>query len=204
VSFFTPRGPLALAAALHRRTGAAWLADLQDVVLEGCGPALRPIVARWMRRTLRSAARVVQVSPEWASFDSMLLRREVEFVRHAIPNMGLRRRAQAAAGKEFVLLYAGSISLPQQDPLPLIKAIANLNAGYPAVRNRRIVLEVAGASATFRQFAAVAEQDKVEIRELGWLEQDVLNKRMQSADALVLIPWSTADRSVIPSKLFEY
>jgi glycosyltransferase involved in cell wall biosynthesis len=201
---FTPRGPLLAAERLHRFWGVPWIADLQDPSSEGSSRALRPIVAAWMRRVLRSAAMVVQVSPEWAASDARTLGRAVETQRHAIPAIPPleHETVREGNGDEFVVLYAGSLDEQSQDLGPFMDALASLEArGECAMR-----LCIAGSEAVWKKFAAAAEVRGLsrKLRWLGWLNDANLRLAAQSADCLLLIPWFLSERRGVPSKLYEY
>jgi hypothetical protein len=200
---FTPRGPLRAAERLHRFWGVPWIADLQDPWWEGSSGALRPIVATWMRRVLRSAALVVQVSPEWAASDARTLRRSVETQRHAIPAIPLLEHAAVRESNgRLVVLYAGSLDEDCQDLNPFMDALAQLhNRG-----ERGIELRLAATEAVWRKFATAAQRRGVSeaLRWLGWLTDADLQLAAQHADCLLLIPWFSSDRRGVPSKLYEY
>lgn len=201
---FTPRGPLRAAERLHRFWNVQWIADLQDPWWEGSSTALRPIVARWMRRVLRSAALIVQVSPEWAANDAKVLRRLVETKRHAVAT--LPRLATPERDKNnrsaFVVLYAGSLDRDCQDLDAFMDALAHLHERDA----RDIEVHVAGSEAVWREFSASANARGLSgsQRWLGWLSHSDLVLAAQNADCLLLVPWFTPDRQGVPSKLFEY
>jgi hypothetical protein len=206
IGCFTPRGPLRAAAKLHRLWRVPWIADLQDPWWEGSSPALRPIVARWMRRTLRSATSVFQVSPEWAAQDAAVLQREVQVLRHAVPDVG-EPAARAAWGEpqaHFIIVYAGSLNEDCQDLNPFMDALKLLRDS-PGM-SRRVIVRVAGSEAVWRKFldAASARGIADSLEHLGWLTDAQLRDSMIAADALLLIPWFPEWRQGVPSKMYEY
>jgi glycosyltransferase involved in cell wall biosynthesis len=156
-----------------------------------------------MRRTLRTASAVVQVSPEWAKADAALLGREVNTLRHAVPLTDVTPvRGSVDPGADLVLLYAGSLIRGQQSPSELVSAVSRLNQRP----GRRIVLEVAGGDATLQAFEECMPPTGVDswFRPLGWLGAGDLAAAMRRADCLVLIPSNERGRPVVPSKLYEY
>jgi len=207
IAFYTPRGPLAVAANAHRAFGVPWIADLQDPIDEGASSVARSAVIAWMRRTLRTASRVVQVSPEWATESSQLLNRPVDVLRHAVTNpspLAQSRRAQTIP-RTFAMLYAGSLNFQFQSATALLRAIDIVNGEQALVGHRRVLLRVASTRDTFdclRSLAVPEQADSLEYA--GWLSQEELGESIQAADALALIPWSGDDRQVVPSKLYEY
>jgi glycosyltransferase involved in cell wall biosynthesis len=202
IGCFTPRGPISVARAAAHRWGVPWIADLQDPSLEGCSRLIRPLVARWMRRTLRTAAAVVQVSPEWARADAALLGRPVAAIRHAVPGRATHQTRRSHRGGDFTLLYAGSLIGEHQSPAALLEALDRFNARP----GRRIVLEIAGGDSTWKAFERLARQQSPDgwLRRLGWLSPAELSAAFERADCLVLIPSNEPGRPVVPSKLFEY
>jgi hypothetical protein len=159
-----------------------------------------------MRRTLRSAASVFQVSPEWAAQDSAVLHREVEVLRHAVPELGepAARTASGEPQSHFNIVYAGSLNEDCQDLNPLMDALKLLRDG--AAMNRRVIVRVAGSEAVWRKFlvAASARGMTDSLEHLGWLTDAQLRDAMAAADALLLIPWFPEWRQGVPSKMYEY
>lgn len=206
IAFFTPRGPLAVAATLCDQMGLPWIADLQDPWWEGTSRPLRPLVARWMRKTLRSAALVVQVSPEWATQDAVILRRPVTVLRHAVPPAPSRSRA-TQEGEDtgpFRILYVGSLKQEEGDIGPFMDAI-RLVQEEPAVR-RSVEVHIASSEESWRLFAQAAAARGITraMRWLGWLDDAALRHTMTTAHCLLLVPMFPAHRQGVPSKLFEY
>lgn len=207
IAFFTPRGPLAAAAGAHRSLGIPWIADLQDPIDEGASPVTRPAVVAWMRKTLRTASRVVQVSPEWAAASSKSLNRPVEVLRHAVPNLDgpCVSRGARDMRRPLILLYAGSLNFEFQSAVPLLLAMDLVNREQASAGHRGVVLRLATTRDAFERLRALAAPEKADtIQFAGWLSQSDLGDEMDAADALVLIPWSRNDRQVVPSKLYEY
>jgi glycosyltransferase involved in cell wall biosynthesis len=204
VGFYTPRGPLLTAAWASRHWSVPWIADLQDEWSQGSGPALRPLVRHWMRRTLKRAARVVQVSPEWAQMDRRALGRPIEVVRHAVPvdryGIAVNRKAP---GHPLTLLYSGSLNVREQDPRPLLVGLRDFVTTAPGTQAR---LAIACTAPAFDTWKHVAQEAGVEdaLEWVGWLNEAQLTRAMREADALVLVPLATPDRPGVPSKLFAY
>ncbi len=204
IGFYTPRGPLLTAAWAGCHWNVPWIADLQDEWSQGSSPALRPLVRRWMRRALRRAARVVQVSPEWAEMDRRALGRPIDVVRHAVPaNFHATAVNAQAAPRLLTLLYSGSLNIREQDPRPLLVALRDL---ANAARGARARLAIASTAPAFEMWKRAAAEVGVEeaLHWLGWLNEAQLEHATSRADALVLIPLSTPDRPGVPSKLFAY
>jgi len=157
-----------------------------------------------MRRVLRSAEMVVQVSPEWAASDAFALRRPIETQRHAIPAISFAEydAADRSTSDRFVVLYAGSLDQDCQDLNPFMDALAHL---HPR-RGRPIEVQVAGTEDVWNRFAVAAKTRGVSksLRWVGWLSDAELRLTAQSADCLLLIPWFLSDRQGVPSKLYEY
>jgi glycosyltransferase involved in cell wall biosynthesis len=204
VGCFTPRGPLALAADASRIWNTPWIADFQDPWWEGTSTAVRPLVALWTRRVLRSASVVVQVSPEWAAEMVPIIRRDVAVLRHAVRTSG--RREPALARKDlsngFTVLYAGSLNEEKQDVVPFLEAIGRVRRH----EMRQVVVEIAGSEYVWEKFNRAASALGVSdtLRWLGWIDSRALAQRAAAADCLLVVPLFSPDRRGVPSKLFEY
>lgn len=205
LAFFTPRGPLAAASALHRKHQVPWLADFQDPWWEGTSRWLRPVVARWMRNTLRSASVVVQVSPEWAAEDAAVLRRALNVVRHAVPTSDSDDRGdhRPSGTGPFRILYVGSLNPDQQDVGAFMDALALVQQD---AAERGVEVQIAGGEESWSIFerSAAARGIPAAVRWLGWLDAAALRRAMATADCLLLVPMFPAHRRGVPSKLFEY
>lgn len=196
IGSFTPRAPLAVAARLARHWKVPWIADLQDPTFEGVqGPADRLTLA-WMRRVVRSAHAVVQVSPEWARMDAERLGRPVVAIRHAVPPAPDVGPAPAIADP-MVLLHAGSANPGFQRPEVLMAGLAEAEHG--------VELRVAGRPEVAEYFAGVLNgRARDLVRPLGWLDPTALAEQMAAANVLVLLASSRKGWPLAPSKLFEY
>jgi hypothetical protein len=211
IAFYSPRGPLALARQLHERWGTPWIADLQDESLHGTSRQSAGITARWMRAALSSAYAVVQVSPEWARAEEVILDRPVEALRHAIPARATpaarspRKRSSAEAREAFTILYAGSLNAGFQDPAPFLDGLATLLADPRSAHASSVQVKVASSRELFDRLTRLAPPPARErLHPLGWLAPTDLAREMDNANLLVLIPWSDPGRKVVPSKLYEY
>ena len=205
IGCFTPRGPLALAAEASRIWNAPWIADLQDPWWEGTSAGVRPLVALWTRRVLRSASVVVQVSPEWAAEMIPIVRRDVAVVRHAVRTLGTGSSAnfRNAPSDPFTVFYAGSLNEEQQDVVPFLEAIGRVRRRG---MGRQIVVEIAGSEHVWEKFNRAASGLGVSdaLRWLGWIDARTLAQRAAAADCLLVVPLFSPDRRGVPSKLFEY
>ena len=205
IGCFTPRAPLAVASRASRAWDVPWIADLQDPWWEGAGTAVRPVLAHWTRRVLRTADLVVQVSPEWAAQTEGVTQRHVAVARHALRDDIPERAREFGTSRSgpFTILYGGSLNEDQQDVTPFLQGIARLRqAGF----DRELVVDIAGTEVVWRKFhnAAVRTGVSDRLRWLGWLDSASFVERATAADCLLVIPLVEPERRGIPSKLYDY
>jgi glycosyltransferase involved in cell wall biosynthesis len=201
-----PYTGLIIARHLARSFGIPWVAGLRDLWVDNPyyhEPGWRrPIdaVLEWF--TLRSASRLVTVSPIWAE---QLRRRhgkpaEVVYNGYAEEDFP-PPPARAEPGEVLTIRHLGSIYRGFRDPAALFAAIAMLPNGL----RQTVLVEFYGedcevvmeAAATYGVTDAVAVRPHVPYRR-------ALELQMQ-ADALLLLQWNNRrDEGNLPAKLFEY
>jgi hypothetical protein len=204
ISFFTPRSPLMLGKYFSEYFNVPWIADFQDEVDQGTLSTNRYFTALtrslshiWMRKTLSSAAAIVQVSPEWAKTDGIILSRAVTCVRHAIGHKKEDSNLyNENADSDFQIFYGGSIELANQQ-------LTVLNTVLTRVKpNRPVKLVVAGAENIYQIFRANLDHS-IKIEYKGWLDAAAYNQCLLESHCCLIIPWSEKNRQVIPSKFYE-
>jgi hypothetical protein len=201
-----PYTGLMVANRLARAHDIPWVAGLRDLWVDNpyySGPSWRKRVdAMLERQILRSAARLVTVSPIWADQLYRRHRKVAEVVYNgyaaedfpAVP-------PRLDRGEVLTIRYLGSIYPGFRDPSALFTAVALL----PERLRNRVMVEfysdcadvVLAAAAEHRITNAVAVRPLVPYRR-------ALELQMQ-ADVLLLLQWNDQrDEGNLPAKLFEY
>jgi glycosyltransferase involved in cell wall biosynthesis len=201
-----PYTGLIIARRLARAFDIPWVADLRDLWVDNPyydWPRWRkPVDAVLERLTLRSAARLVTVSPNWAE---ALVRRhgkpaDVVYNGYAEEDFP-GPPSPADAGELLTIRYMGTIYRGFRDPSALFAAIGLL----PDTLRHRVRVEffgdlsdeVLGAAAAHRVTDSVAVMPRVPYR-------CALELQMQADVLLLLQSTDQRDEGNLPAKLFEY
>lgn len=189
-----------LVARRLRRSGAArrWIADFRDLwtanpIYKGLAPFCS-IERRLERGVLRSADAVTTVSEPLADWLRARARGEVVVIYNGHDRQ--RPAGDAEPRAPLILHYTGSLYPSVQDPEPLLGAL-RLLAGRGQLTLR---FEVAGDASPWR--ARLASDEVQWLIAPGWLDPAELQRRQDSATALVTI--DTVHPGVIGGKLPEY
>ena len=198
ISFYTPRGPLYLGNYFSKKLGIPWIADLQDELTEGISPSMYGNCRFWARKTLASAAAVVQVSGEWAEAEQKFLGRKVAVIRHAVPDVPTADViAKPRIDTPFTVFYGGSIDFNNQS-LTVLRELLSRSSSFL----KPVKITFAGNEATYDRFKkSLGEAAPVEY--LGWLDDKKYREAITRCDCCLVLPWSTLPRQVIPSKFYE-
>ncbi len=197
ISFFTPRAPLFLGYYYSRQLNSPWIADLQDPVDEGISKESMFLSWRWMKKILRSATSVVQVSPEWATQDAKKLNRKVDVIRHAVVEKvpyNIANSDSQLPENTFKIFYGGSVN-PGFQSLELVEKVL-----YSLHPQKKIKFYLAGNSFAYDYFTKALGKDKVEY--LGWITAEQISEYIYNCDCTLLIACSKL-RPCIPSKFYE-
>lgn len=184
-----------------------WVADFRDAILFGQPVFFRPVLAPVVRRRLRTAARVINVTPPCVAMDSHILRRPVALIPNGFDPDEFRERTPERTDGRFLVVLAGSVWVREGielflDGLRIL--LERLGRDAHAIRFRYI----GDAAAAVREAAArVGIESYVDSGERV-PRADAL-EHVRSADILLVLPpagfrdpyW---DRGGYPGKVFEY
>jgi glycosyltransferase involved in cell wall biosynthesis len=184
-----------------------WVADFRDAVLFGQPLFLRSILAPVVRRRLRTAAHVINVTPPCVAIDSQVLRRPVTLIPNGFDPEEFQGRAPERADGRFLVVLAGSVWQPASVELflsGLRLLVDRLGTAADLVRFRYI----GDAAAMVRDTAARLGVESYVEATRRVPRHDAL-EQVRSADLCVILPpvgfrdpyW---DRGGYPGKVFEY
>src|SRR5690242_6784183 len=201
-----PYTGLIVAARLARAFGIPWIADLRDLWVDNPyydAPFWRrPIDAVIERHTLRDAAKLVTVSPNWAEQLRQRHGKATEVVYNGYAEEDFPPLPPAPdPGGILTIRYLGSIYPGFRDPSALFAAIALLPDG----ERPRVAVEffcdnpapVLAAAAAHHVSQSVVVRPRVPYRR-------ALELQMGSDVLLLLQSSERRDEGNIPAKLFEY
>ena len=205
-----------IAAALHARTGLPWVADFRDPwIEEGIYPApgsLRLRVERWMeRRVLRGADRITVTTPllkeEIAGRHPWLDPDRIVVIYNGYDEADFARVDVVPRVDRLEIAHAGFVNGEFRDPLPLLRAVADLIREGTIPRDRILVTFLGGGSylesEEYRTGVAPLGLDGVVEIERRVPHRDAL-QRLHAAGALLVLQASDDTRGLIPAKAFEY
>jgi hypothetical protein len=197
---------LIVAGRLGRAFDIPWIADFRDLWVDGPyydEPGWRrPLEALLEQATVRHAAALVTVSPQWAD---QLRRRhgktaEVVYNGYAEEDFP-EAPTPADQGEVLTIRYTGSVYRGIRDPSAVFAAIDLL----PEVRRNRVMVEFFGDAGddVLALAAKYRVRDRVAVRPAVPYRR-ALELQMQ-ADILLLLQWcDKRDEGNLPGKIFEY
>ncbi len=198
ISFYTPRGPLTLGSVFSQITSTPWIADLQDELKEGLSTQMISLSRMWAEKILKSAAAVVQVSPEWAEQDSIFCGRKVSCIRHAIPVVNSLTPSKQNSDY-FDIFYGGSLHKGSQSLHILVEVFKQLKLKNLTSKIRLVLASNSDTVSTISECLS----PYVTIKSMGWLSQDEYLTVIAQCNCFLVVPWSSLPRKVIPSKFYE-
>lgn len=195
ITFYTPRGTIYAGNTLASKKGLVWIADIQDPFREGIKSGFSTRLSyRWIGKALKVAKAIVHVSPEWAKEDGTNIHRNINVIRHAIPEQVLLPVTQPYA--KFTILYAGSLDQRMQ-------SVDTLNEVFGKLDHPELVkMIIAGNDGVYDYFRQNITAD-VEIENAGWLQYQDYQRLVGNVDCCLVVPWWTNERVGIPSKFFD-
>jgi glycosyltransferase involved in cell wall biosynthesis len=201
---------------IHKRTGLPWIADFRDPMAQPAYPkdALIRRSYHWIEsKVMKYASRVTVTTkstaahyrdtyPTFGPQNVQLLENGFDPASFAGAEVRNFRAPPLTRGR-LVLLHSGIVYPQDRDPVPFLKAVANLINDDTLPRSG---LEIRfRASGHAEQFAAVVESlnlsDVVNFQPP--ISYDEALKEMAEADALLLLQARSVNRQ-IPAKLYEY
>ncbi len=204
---------------LARASGLPWIADIRDLLTEPGDPALPAAwrATHWIeRRTLRSANRVVVVSPgqhqEYSKRFPDIPDERFEVIPNGYDETAFKAIEEGPLNTPpisghpqapLTLLHSGVLYPDGRNPLPLFRAIAELiQEGALGSGEIRVVLRACGHE----------EQYSEMVRQLGLEDtiffrpalpyKDAL-KEMLEVDGLIVLQGQSCN-TAIPAKIYEY
>jgi len=119
-----PLPTLAIAAYISDRFGIPWVADLRDSwnMHRLSSPRKQRMIAKHEKRLACMADQIVTVSDEMTEELGRIFDRRVHTVSNGF-DFPPTPSALRPAGKVFSILYAGTLNLKRQNPMPLLEAI---------------------------------------------------------------------------------
>ena len=200
-----PYSGLIAAARQSAASGVPWVAELRDPWFGNSyndRPAWRDWLDRVMeRRTLRSAAALVAVSPVVARNLGRAYRQPVATILNGYAPEDLTPPHPPVPHETLSIVYTGTIYEGHRDPSPLFAAIARL----PEASRRRVRVVFYGPSE--HQVAALAERcgvrgQVVVMPSVGY--RDSLAVQAEADILLLLQRDHPSDEGNLPAKAFEY
>ena len=200
-----PNSSLVAASRIARICGSPWIAELRDLWVENPYyeyPKWRLWLDRiYERRTLRSAAGLVSVTPLWTqSLERKYLQPAICILNGFAPEDFPKDPPRPKPGDVVSLVYTGNIYIGYRDPTALFEAINLLG---PERSNVAVhfygppIEQVRSFAAAQNVLDRVFVHDRVTYKESLTLQC--------SADVLLLLQWDNKkDEGNIPAKFFEY
>ena len=151
---------------------------------------------------LRSASRIVTVSPSWARDLGALCDRRVDVISNGFDEQDFLAPAPDL-DQGFTLCHLGAMNR-DRNPRALWQALARLlQAQHPLLEKLRVTLLGAVDNAVLKSVADLGLSDYVE--QAGFISHDRAIERMRASQVLLLPINRTANAGgVIPGKFFEY
>lgn len=201
IALYQPRAPLHLGNYFSKKLNVPWIADLQDDVFRGIAKNTIFLSAIWMRRILKTAKAISQVSPEWAETDGKHLGYKINVIRHAIPDAIKMPEINVVPEQfsknkgSFNIFYGGSLS-PHIQSLDVLKKVLS----YANSINLSFKIFIAGNESVYNHFCH--ELGSQHIIQLGWLSKDEMNKYIFNCNCTLVITTSVMS-GWLPSKFYE-
>lgn len=193
-------------AAVHN---ICWVADFRDP-WTGIDYREELMLTRFADRrqqalelsVLRSASRVVTVSPSWARDLSVLGGRAVDVISNGFDEQDFQAPTPDL-DRDFTICHLGAMNR-DRNPLALWQALARLlRAQHPLLKKLRVILLGAVDNEVMKTVAGLGLSDYVE--QTGFISHQSAIERMRASQILLLPINRTANAAgVIPGKFFEY
>ena len=151
---------------------------------------------------LRSASRIVTVSPSWARDLGSLCDRDVDVITNGFDEQDFQLPAPGL-DQGFTICHLGSMNR-DRNPHALWQALARLQrAQHPLLSKLRVTLLGAVDNEVVKTVASLGLKNHVELA--GFISHELAIERMRASQVLLLPINRTANAAgVIPGKFFEY
>jgi glycosyltransferase involved in cell wall biosynthesis len=209
-AIFSSSGPPSshiVAARLQRASGLPWIADYRDL-WSGNHWDYRVAPFRWVergfeRRILRNASLLTTVSSTLAKRLADLHLKPAEVVFNGFDPADYPEAP--APDPDFTVTYVGSLYWPDQDPAPLLAAVA-LVKDRPGIDldGLGFCLQFLGTEPA--GLPALAQRHGVDrwVRFAPGVPHPQSLARQTSSTALAFLGWSDPNAGIISAKIFEY
>lgn len=196
-----------VAAALKKRHGIPWVADLRDLWSQNHNYTF-PAPRRWLDRhlelrALRSADLLTTISrPLEEKLTSLhgdrvaVIRNGYQPMADALPTTQLPVR--------FTISYTGTIYAGKQDPARLLVALRNLMKSGQMAPERVAVNFYGRHDSMLQQLVSELGLQDVVVQK-GMFPRGEIRRRQKESHLLLLLQWEDAsEEGIFPLKLFEY
>jgi hypothetical protein len=204
----SPDAGLFLARWYSETHHVPWIADFRDPFLFGQRVALRPLLAPFARRMVRSATHVVEVTPPSVEIDSRLLSRRVELIENGFDPEEFEGPLEPTPEGEFAVVLTGSIWV-QSDLERFLQGLALLRDRLGSEADRSLRFRYVGGDHEIVQSLAKRVGVEAIVDSRGRVPRAVALQAARGADVLLVIsPLNHPDpywaAGAYTGKVFEY
>lgn len=198
-----PLTPLALASEASRRARIPWVADIRDCLnVQAFGSWYkRPFFRRQERRLCRQADSVVTVSEGLAEALRALTGRAINVIPNGF-DPSLLPAEKLPPARLFTILYAGTLVLGRQDPVPLARALEICFQRGLIPRDQTELLFLGTNQQSVRRTLG-ALFESIPVRVLPQVNHRAALALQSQASVLLLLAHA-AERGIMTGKVFDY
>ncbi len=200
-----------IALAVRRLSGLPWVADQRDPMTDHGYPEDPHLHAAYFSieaRTARRCSRMVCTTPGAVSLYQHrfpdIPQERFHLIENGFDEQDFRRAQPALRiGPRFTLLHSGVVYPAERDPVPLLRALAQLkDSAHICPEDFKLVFRASGHDAMLRQhIVAFGLSDMVELAPPLPYHQAL--GEMMGTDGLLLMQGANCNAQ-IPAKLYEY
>jgi hypothetical protein len=199
VSFYSPRGPILLGFLLKRKWQIEkWVVDFQDPIFMGLRASYKSLCRLWYLFVLNKVTRINQVNLEWANQDGKSLNKKFNVVPHAVPKRldHSQKKTITKSPHKLKLIFYGSFNSHISDGELLKNALMNQ-------QDYSIEIIYYGTPNNYEKFSDFFNSTNINAVNMGYFNQNEIEKITIEGDAFLFFPWSSKDKTGIPSKFYE-